>query len=72
MPRLFPHQWLVFYLSGLNQYTAFLNFFLFALYGFLLTVSILIFESILSHSEEPSIKAFLEVAARDAHADDGE
>ena len=72
MPRPFPHQWLVSYLSGLNQYTAFLYSFLFALYGFLLTVSILIFEYILSNSEEPSIKAFLEVAVRVAHADDGE
>lgn len=72
MPRPFPHQWLVFYLLGLNQYTAFLYSFLFALCGFLLKVSILIFEYILSYSEEPSVKTFLAVAARDASADDGE
>lgn len=56
MPRPFPHQWLVFYLPGLNQYTAFLYSFLFALYGFLLKVSILIFEYILSHSEGTECK----------------
>lgn len=44
----------------------------FVLYGFLLKVFILIFEYIFSQSKEPSVKTFLEVAARDAHADDGE
>lgn len=72
MPRPFPHQWLVLYLPGLNQYTAFLYFFLFALYGFLLRCSSSSLNAYFPDLWGAKYKNIFGGGRKDVHADDWE